>query len=118
MSKTVEEIVNEVVKQKAYDIEKDKDTASARAQILHMAEDCICRDRETQYGSPEESFQAIADLWNAYFGTDIFTADKVAVAMALMKFARIKTGTFKLDSFVDAIGYLACAGEIAERTND
>jgi hypothetical protein len=33
--------------------------------------------------------------------------------MALLKIARIATGTFKGDSYVDACGYIACAGEIA-----
>lgn len=35
--------------------------------------------------------------------------------MALLKIARIAGGKFKADSYVDAIGYMACAGEIAER---
>jgi hypothetical protein len=33
--------------------------------------------------------------------------------MTLLKIARIMGGRFKADSFVDACGYLACAGEIA-----
>lgn len=36
----------------------------------------------------------------------------VAMMMALLKIARIKTGAFKEDSFVDAAGYIACGYEI------
>ena len=38
--------------------------------------------------------------------------EDVAVMMALLKIARIKTGKFKEDRFVDACGYLACAAEL------
>ena len=34
--------------------------------------------------------------------------------MALFKVARVQTGSYKDDSFIDACGYIACAGEIAE----
>ena len=34
--------------------------------------------------------------------------------MALLKIARISSGTDKEDSFIDACGYMACAGECAE----
>lgn len=37
-----------------------------------------------------------------------------AVMMALLKIARIAKGRFKADSYIDAIGYMACAGELAE----
>ena len=32
--------------------------------------------------------------------------------MALLKIARIATGTFKEDSYIDACGYLACGAEL------
>ena len=38
--------------------------------------------------------------------------------MALLKIARIAGGRFKTDSYVDAIGYMACAGEIAGKENE
>lgn len=101
-----------------------------RAEILDKAKQCICHDREDQYGSPENNFKAIANLWNAYLDNkykgagwnSIITPTDVALMMALMKIARIQSGTFKADSFVDAAGYLACAGEVAgvkfEETED
>lgn len=83
-----------------------------RAEILQTAEKMVCGHREHDYGSPENSFQAIADLWSAYLEEEV-TALDVAMMMALLKIARIKTGTATEDSFVDLAGYAACGGEIA-----
>lgn len=83
-----------------------------RPEILQKAEACVCGHREQEYGSPENNFQTIADLWRAYKGID-FTAVDVAMMMALLKIARIQSGTATEDSFVDLAGYAACGGEIA-----
>lgn len=83
-----------------------------RADILQKAEQCVCGQREQDYGSPEDNFQTIANLWSAYKNTK-FTAMDVAMMMALLKIARIMTGTATEDSFVDLAGYAACGGEIA-----
>ena len=85
-----------------------------RQDYLNAAADYICKSREEQYGSPEDSFGTIAGLWSIYLGREILPKD-VAIMMALLKIARIAGGRFKADSYVDAIGYMACAGEIAER---
>ena len=82
-----------------------------RAEILEQAQKCVCGDREQDYGSPENNFALIARLWREYLDTDKpITAHDVAVMMALLKIARIATGRQKDDSYVDACGYLACAG--------
>jgi len=39
----------------------------------------------------------------------------VAMMMALLKIARIRTGTATEDSFVDLAGYAACGAEIASK---
>ena len=83
-----------------------------RPEILQKAEACVCGHREQEYGSPENNFQTIADLWRAYKGID-FTAVDVAMMMALLKIARIQSGTTTEDSFVDLAGYAACGGELA-----
>ena len=84
-----------------------------RADILKRAEECVCGHREQDYGSPEDNFQAIADLWTGYFKGEIeYTPVDVAMMMALMKIARVHTGTATDDSFVDIAGYAACGGEI------
>lgn len=94
-----------------------------RAEILDRAKKCVCEDRESQYGSPEDSFELIAELWEPIIrtycvsdGADVcITADTVAIMMSLLKIARIAGGRFKADSYIDACGYIACAGEIAGR---
>lgn len=85
-----------------------------RADILDGAKKCVCEDRESQYGSPEDSFKLIAELWTVYLDYRLSPVD-VAIMMALLKIARIATGRFKADSYIDACGYIACAGEIAGR---
>lgn len=84
-----------------------------REEILSKAEECVCGHRETDYGSLENNFLAIADLWMAYKGVT-FTPIDVAMMMALLKIARIKGSSHPTDdSFVDLAGYAACGGEIA-----
>ena len=53
-----------------------------RAEILHEAERCICSDRQNEYGTPENSFQAIANFWNTYLGerVDKITSGDVAIS--------------------------------------
>lgn len=84
-----------------------------RKEILEAAEKCVCVEREGQYGKPENSFQRIANLWNAYLG-DMAVPIKprdVAAMMALLKIARISRG-LKDDNWIDLAGYAACGGEI------
>lgn len=81
-----------------------------RAEILDAARACVCGERELDYGKPEDNFERIAKLWNAY-RDDSFTPKDVAIMMALLKVARIRGG-HKDDNFVDLAGYAACAGEL------
>lgn len=88
-----------------------------REDILDKAKECVCGQRVTDYGKPEDNFARIANLWNAYLGSDIVDSKDVAIMMALLKIARIKSGNGSDDSFVDLAGYAACAGEIDELQN-
>lgn len=88
-----------------------------RQYFLHKAEECICVDREEQYGNPEDSFGMISKLWSIYLDREI-SPENVVIMMALLKIARIAKGRFKADSYIDAIGYMACAGEIAGKENE
>lgn len=97
-----------------------------RAAVLEKARACVCGEREEDYGSPEDSFGCIAELWEAYLraaciapdATVAVTPTDVAMLMALLKIARVGTsfvgGT--ADSFVDLTGYAACGAECAEVT--
>lgn len=87
-----------------------------RAEILEAARQCVCGEREQEYGKPENNFALVGKLWEVYTGQP-FSAKDVAVMLALLKVARIKTGV-KGDSFIDLAGYAACAGEIATEVAD
>jgi hypothetical protein len=90
-----------------------------RAETLDAAKACVCGQREQDYGSPEDNFSLIANLWWVYKGVP-FSSTDVAMMMALLKVARISTGTGTADSFIDLAGYAACAAEISttKREND
>lgn len=85
-----------------------------RAEILDKAKEIVTKDRNDQYGEPEDSFQIIAELWTAFFGLK-FTKEDVAVMMLLLKVARIRSGHSKNDSWIDIAGYAACGGELASK---
>lgn len=90
-----------------------------RKEILKEAQKCVCGDREQDYGSPEQNFETIANLWTDYLVAAGALCDgillepkDVAAMMALMKIARIASGKAKEDNWVDLAGYAACGGEI------
>lgn len=91
-----------------------------RAEILDRAKVCVCGERERDYGKPEDNFATIGHLWTEYLrgaypqGLSVLCAKDVAMMMALLKVARIATGSSP-DSFVDLAGYAACAGEITAK---
>ena len=89
-----------------------------REEILKEALKCVNGEREQQYGSPEDSFMVIAELWTVYLehkcvednGVVLLHPEDVAAMMALLKVARICTGAGKADNWVDLAGYAACGG--------
>lgn len=94
-----------------------------RDEILDAARACVCGGREQDHGEPEDNFETIGLLWSVYlnaahpelgkvFALNEITPQDVAIMMALLKVARIATGS-SIDSFVDLAGYAACAGEMA-----
>ena len=84
---------------------------------LKEADKIINGDRQNQYGSPEDSFQIIADLWDAYLDgkyegdVGIITPLDVAHMMVLFKVARMLGQKPKRDNYIDAQGYLAIAAD-------
>lgn len=101
-----------------------KDTRALREAVLNDAKNCVCTDRNSQYGEPEDNFTVIAELWTQYLIRACealmkpLTGYDVGMMMTLFKIGRMETGTIKRDSFVDALSYLACAAEIALRDTD
>lgn len=106
--------IREVVEKQGEDVKH----RLTRAEILHAAEKCVCGQREQDYGTPEDNFKTIAELWEAYLnkactkGVNVrVEAKDVAVMMALLKIARIAAGGGKADSWIDLAGYAACGAE-------
>jgi hypothetical protein len=83
-----------------------------RSEILTQANDYITRDRAATHGKAEDSFAQIAALWSADLGVPLTSVD-VARLMVLFKMARAKANATHKDNWVDACGYAALAGEIA-----
>ena len=93
-----------------------------RKEILDKAAECVCGQREQDYGTPENNFETIGLFWGVYLraahpeltkvmAVNHITSKDVAAMMGLLKVARIATGKSE-DSFVDLAGYAACCGEI------
>ena len=90
------------------------DAPTKRAEILRTAEEYVTKDREKEHGQMEDNFTTIALYWSVHLGTDVAATD-VAAMMALLKIARLRGNEQNLDNWVDACGYLACGGELADR---
>ena len=89
-----------------------------REDILNEAGNCVLRDRDREYGTPEDSFAMIADLWTTYLQERVVIAPRdVAAMMALLKIARIARSN-KSDNWIDLAGYAACGGEIDDQESE
>lgn len=89
-----------------------------REQLIDSMSAAILVDRAATHGSPEDSFQNIARLWNAYLNAILddtkfphLIPSDVAVMMTLFKIARIAQNPSHLDNYVDGAGYMILAGE-------
>lgn len=89
----------------------ENNESMTRSGCLESAMECVCKSRERDYGTPEDSFACIGRYWSTHLGVTV-NAHDVAIMMALLKIARIDTGRGKFDSYVDAAGYVACAVEL------
>ena len=96
---------------------------SIRAAVLDTAKDIITHDRNNQYGEPEYSFDAIAEIWTGYLhgreldfsSGDRLTAKDIACMMVGFKLGRTSTQKApKIDTYVDMAGYAAIAAELEE----
>jgi len=85
-----------------------------RSSVLDTAKQYVTKDRDATHGNMEDNFREIAELWNQYFNCErSFSPIDVAVMMALLKIARLKSNKDNPDNYIDACGYMACAGELA-----
>jgi hypothetical protein len=86
--------------------------------IATKAAELVGGDRAEQHGDKHATFARIAAFWNAYLqnrpdpSAPINSVD-VGWMMSDLKKARSLGGLPSGDDYVDAAGYIACAGEIA-----
>ena len=86
-----------------------------RAKVLDTAKKLITQNREAEYGSPHANLNCANELIRAYL--KYAKSADVCVIMALVKIARIATGIYKPDNYIDACGYLALGAEMNECSN-
>lgn len=84
-----------------------------RKECLDAAAGCVLKDRQNQYGGPENNFERIAQMWNGYLGTNSIKPWDVAAMMILLKMARARFNPKYGDNWTDAAGYAACGIECA-----
>lgn len=86
-----------------------------RKDILETAISLTCGDRNESYGDPEVNLacamelKRVFDHYNKGEGGD---AHRESVHMTLTKIARIATGKYKPDNYVDGSAYIAIAGQV------
>lgn len=102
-----------------YESKTDEKQMERAQDIAAKASDLVGGDRDRQHGAKHDNFNRIAGMWNAWLAirkepAAPLTAHDVGILMALMKLARTQSGAVNLDDYVDACGYSACAGEVAQ----
>ena len=90
-----------------------------RKELLEEAAKITNGERQDHYGTPENNFSTIADLWNVYETACVRRQNcagletyDVAAMMILLKVARIGSDPKHIDSWIDIAGYASCGGEI------
>jgi len=93
-------------------------------QHLDEAAGLIGGDRARQHGDVRALHEQVAQLWTAYLEPSrdplapSLTAIDVLAMMALLKLARAQHGDWNRDDYVDALGYIALAGQVAEENHE
>lgn len=92
-------------------------------EILEKAKKLVSDDREKAHGNKIINHENIARLWSGYIQnktklTINILPEDVANMMVLLKVARTQLGNHNPDDFVDACGYSAIAGEIANKRTE
>jgi hypothetical protein len=88
-------------------------------QIAKRAAELVSGERAQKHGDSKRNMMNIAALWNAYLKirrdplSDLTGVD-VCHLMALLKVARTQSGELHPDDWIDSVGYLIIAGDLAE----
>jgi hypothetical protein len=91
-------------------------------EIAERAGRLVSGERNVTHGEARRNHANIAAFWSAYLQARFagrhcitVTAHDVACMMGLLKIARTLAGAHNPDAYVDAVGYAASAGAIAEQ---
>jgi len=91
--------------------------AEKRAKFLETVTGLVCKDRNVQHGDAEDNFRDIATLWTDYLAmrpNGPLQSYEVGIMMTLFKIARMAHNPTNQENWLDAAGYMACGGVIAE----
>lgn len=102
-------------------VSKTDNEITTREQILRDALQIVTKDRNQDYGNPEDNFSTIANYWTTYLQSkhliprsENLVASDVAAMMILMKCSRLATSPNKLDHWIDIAGYSSCGGDCVQ----
>ena len=90
------------------------------SEILKKTEKLVSVDRAHKHGDKVINHENIARLWTSYLQNKFklnlqMLPEDVANLMSLLKIARTQAGSFNVDDYIDACGYLAISGEIRNK---
>lgn len=129
---TIKERVNEILKEPenarrtATECKEAFVVKSERQKILEEAIGLICKEREESYGTPQDNFATVANLFDTYLraryenytkgdgllvGPCVMPHD-VAVLNILQKVARLVQSPDERDHWKDIAGYAALGSEV------
>lgn len=93
--------------------------------VMQEAEGLVNGARAAAYGHPQENFNRICSLWNAYlsgkYGADGYlyiNEQDHAIMMILVKVARLQESPTHRDSLVDICGYAGTYEKLLQRELD
>ena len=89
-------------------------------EILEKTKKLVSESRHDKHGDKVINHENISRLWTSYLQNKfklnlVLLPEDVACLMTLLKLARTQAGKFNLDDYIDACGYAAIAGEIANK---
>ena len=89
-------------------------------EILENTKKLVSESRHDKHGDKIINHENISRLWTSYLQNKfklnlVLLPEDVACLMTLLKLARTQAGKFNLDDYIDACGYAAIAGEIANK---
>ena len=83
-----------------------------RAKVLDTAKQIVTQNREAEYGSPHENLKCANEFFQVYLKYAM--SPHITDVMVLLKMARVATGRFNEDNYIDVCGYAALSCEMNE----